>query len=232
MYVAKDAILVPDFLRDLRSFFAKFPVQYEVIFILEKNSKKYLPLLLVEKEKSPPQETLIFQRNEKYLGRAHSLVEGLNNAKAPALLIVSPEMSSPLADTFNLWQNLVTEASADVCWGNRYNKKNSPFKTSESPRLRSERFFIELLGQHNTLPQDSLCEVLAFKKSSWEKINSSIINKTHQGWYLSSLLRNSSILRDLKIIEVPVYDSGASSPAYSVWLERWNLMKLMSRLLR
>lgn len=229
MYLNKDAALVPAFFRDLRSFFAKFPVHYEVITIVEKNARKNLLVLQHEQSLSPENERIVVLENKQRLGRAQSLIQGFEAALAPALLIVNPEMSSPLGDVFKLWQHLVSEDHIDLCWGDRYRKKDSPFMTSASPRIRTEHFFNELLrSKEPGAIQDPLCEVIALKKQSWEKIRQDLTRSKLKGWYLGTALQRSPALKGLQIIELPVYDSGVSSKSYALWLERWRLMRKTS----
>lgn len=237
MYVNKDATLIPAFLRDLRSFFAKFPVYYEVIAIVEKKAQQ--SLLALQKEQTFPAEKERIQilQNNQHLGRARSLARGFDLAESSALLIVSPEMASPLGDILKLWQHLISEDQIDICWGDRYRKKDSPFVTSTSPRLRTEHFFNELFLGRSPLKkeknnpeilQDPLCEVFALKKQAWEKLRRELLQENLKSWYLGVALQRCSTLKDLKIIELPVYDSGITSKSYSLWLERWRLMRRTS----
>ncbi len=229
MYLNKDAALVPAFLRDLRSFFSKFPMHYEVIALVEKKAHASLSVLQNEQKASPEKEHIQILQNQQHLGRAQSLIRGFNTAQSPFLLVVNPEMASPLGDVFKLWQHLVGEDPIDICWGNRYRKKDSPFVTSSSARIRTEHFFNELLRSKDSKAiQDPLCEVIALKKQSWEKLRPDFEKKPPHGWYLAAAIQQCPTRNNLNIIELPVYDSGVTSKSYSVWLERWRLMRLTS----
>lgn len=226
IYLAKDAGLVPTFLQDVRSFFAKFPVHYEVIAVVEKSADDCAKAIQEQQKLSPTKESLRLEQNAKTLGRAQSMIQGLNRGQAPALLLLNAEMASPLGDVFKLWQHLVAEEQSDIVWGDRYSKKDSPFQSSVSPRIRTEHFFNQILRgkDREDALEDPLCEVLAIRKSAWEKIRSELATKKVKGWYLSAALQKCTAIDDMKIIEVPIFDSGATSPSYSTWKERWYLM--------
>ncbi|QDK37047.1 hypothetical protein DOE51_05280 [Bdellovibrio sp. NC01] len=226
IYLAKDADLLKTFMRDLRSFFGKFPVNYEVIAIVEKGAKLSLQAITEESALSSEKERIVIKQNTKKLGRAKSLIRGLSEATAPAMLIVNAEMASPLGDVFKLWQHLITEEQVDITWGNRYSKKDSPFMTSASPRVRTEHFFNNIMrSKEPEAIQDPLCEVLAIKKTAWQKIYHEISLGAVRGWYLSPALQRCPSFHKLNVIEVPIFDSGAMSHSYSTWIERWHLMR-------
>ncbi|MGE5084922.1 MAG: glycosyltransferase [Bacillota bacterium] len=226
VYLNKDEKLVPAFMQDLRSFFQKFPLQYEVIVLVEKKASATLIAIKTEKSRSPKNEQLIVCKNDKNLGRALSLYRGIDMARAPFVMILDSELASPFGDIFKLWQHLVAEEKIDICWGDRYRKKESPFNTAPTARLRTERLFNGILrDKYKDSLQDPLCEVFALKKAAWDKIRDEVPLQNVRGWYLSPALHASARLQTLNIIEIPVYDSGATSKSYSVWKERLNLLK-------
>ncbi|MFM6927991.1 MAG: glycosyltransferase [Bdellovibrio sp.] len=226
VYLNRDETLVPAFMQDLRSFFQKFPLQYEVIVLVENKAADTFAALQTEISRSPQNEQLIIHRNEKNLGRALSLYRGIDLARAPFVMILDSELASPFGDVFKLWQHLVAEEKIDICWGDRYRKKESPFNSSGSPRVRTEHLFNGILREkYKDSLQDPLCEVFALKKSAWEKIRGEVPLQEVRGWYLSPALHASARLQTLNIIEIPVYDSGATSKSYKIWRERLNLFK-------
>lgn len=226
VYLNKDATLVQAFMQDLRSFFQKFPLQYEVIVLIEKNAKATSEALKMELSRSPENEQLVLHQNIKNLGRALSLYQGLELARAPFMMILDSELASPFGDIFKLWQHLVAEEKIDICWGDRYRKKESPFNLSPSARVRTEHLFNNILrDKYKDSLQDPLCEVFAIKKSAWDKIRNEVPLQEVRGWYLSPALHASAKLQTLNVIEIPVYDSGATSKSYNLWRERVNLFK-------
>ena len=226
VYLDRDEKLVPAFMQDLRSFFQKFPLNYELIVLVEKKAHGTFAAIQAESSRSPQNEQLILHKNDKNLGRALSLYRGIDKARAPFVMILDSELASPFGDIFKLWQHLVAEEMVDICWGDRYRKKESPFNTSPSPRVRTEHLFNGILrDKYKDSLQDPLCEVFALKKSAWEKIRDQVPLQELRGWYLSPALHASARLKTLNVIEIPVYDSGATSKSYNLWRERLNLFK-------
>ncbi|QLY24504.1 glycosyltransferase [Bdellovibrio sp. KM01] len=226
VYLNKDADVIPSFLQDLRTFFQKFPMQYELITLVEQGADKTFEVLNLQAANSNFNETLSVHKNDRKKGRALSLYQGMELARAPYVMILDSELASPFGDVFKLWQHLVAEDKVDVCWGDRYRKKENPFLRGESPRAKTEILFNNILREryHNSL-QDPLCEVIAIKKSAWEKIRTELPLQKLRGWYLTPALHQSARLQTLSIIEIPVYDSGRSSKSYNVWKERLNLFR-------
>lgn len=226
VYLNKDADVIPSFLQDLRTFFQKFPMKYELIALVERGADKTFEVLSAQIEKSAPNEALVLHRNDKNKGRALSLYQGMELARAPYVMILDSELASPFGDVFKLWQHLVAEEKVDICWGDRYRKKENPFLKGETSRAKTEILFNNILREkYDNSLQDPLCEVIAIKKNAWDKIREEIPLQKMRGWYLTPALHHSARLKTLNIIEIPVYDSGRSSKSYAVWKERMNLFR-------
>ncbi|MBO9668024.1 MAG: glycosyltransferase [Bdellovibrio sp.] len=226
VYLNKDAELVPAFTQDLRSFFQKFPMTYELIVLVEAKAHKTLSAIQAEAARSPANEQLVIHQNPKNLGRALSLYQGMELARSQYVMVLDSELASPFGDIFKLWQHLVAEEKVDICWGDRYRKKESPFVHSQSARARTELLFNGILrDKYKDSLQDPLCEALALKKSAWDRIRGEVPLQELRGWYLTPALHRSARLQTLNIIEIPVYDSGKTSKSYHLWKERWNLLK-------
>ncbi|WP_413583524.1 glycosyltransferase [Bdellovibrio sp. HCB288] len=226
VYLNKDAEIIPSFIQDLRSFFQKFPMRYELIALVEQGADRSFDILREQADSSGDNELLVIHRNDKKKGRALSLYQGMDLAQAPYLMILDSELASPFGDVFKLWQHLVAEEKIDVCWGDRYRKKENPFLQAVSRRAKTELLFNNILrDKYNHSLQDPLCEVIAIKKSAWLKIREELPLQKLRGWYLTPALHHSVRLQTLSIIEIPVYDSGKTSRSYHVWGERWHLLK-------
>lgn len=216
LYLDRDTQSLKAFLQDVQSFFARFPLQWEIILVLEPGTQ--MPTEITS--------SLVIIENTSRLGRAASLWKGLMATRAPFSLITSVEMSTPLGDLFKILQHLMTEAEVDLYWGNRYKRKDSPFLHGSHPRHRSENFFNTVLRERYLgAPQDPLSEVLAFKKATLETLNENLNASKMRGWYLGPYVLSALQKKKLKLHEVPVYESGVTSRHYSLWRARWNLFK-------
>lgn len=225
IYLDKDAPAVTSFLRDLRSFFQKFPLNYELVAVVEKGASECARLLEDAKKESSAKETITLLQNPKTLHRARSLCQGLNATQAPYILVADPQLATPLGDLFKILQNLMTESSVDVCWGNRLDKKDSLFLKSQTPRHKLERLFNGILHERNKKSSDPLCEIGGFKKEAWVRLQEKLSTKVPKGWYLNHHLQIEIQETPLNRIEIAIHDSGQTSASYSVWRERWNLLR-------
>ncbi|WP_413558034.1 glycosyltransferase [Bdellovibrio sp. HCB209] len=226
VYLNKDADIVPALLQDLRTFFQKFPMTYELIALVEHGAEKTLQVLKEQANSSAKNEILVIHRNERKKGRALSLYQGMELARSPFIMILDSELASPFGDVFKLWQHLFAEEKIDVCWGDRYRKKENPFLQAKTPRSKTEMMFNNILREkYKDSLQDPLCEVIAIRKSAWDKIRQEIPLQKLRGWYLTPALHQSALLKTLNIIEIPIFDSGVTSKSYHVWKERLNLFR-------
>ncbi|WII73634.1 glycosyltransferase [Bdellovibrio sp. 22V] len=225
VYLNRDSALVPDFLKDVRSFFQKFPLSYELIFAVENNASACSEILQPELKNAGPKETLVLLQNTKTRGRAESLRHALHKAQAPFVLVATVEMATPLGDLFKILQHLMTEPDVDICWGDRTSRKDSPFQYKREPRHRIEHTFNAITREKNRQPfKDPSCEIWGIKKTAWSDIGNSSPTHPWRGWYTAPYVQNLCRKLNKSVVEVPVYDSGATSPSYSLWKERLNLL--------
>lgn len=212
LYLDQQTELFNLFAEDLRSFFTKFPLKYEVLVVLEKGT-------------APPKslEGFRFLTNVKRTERSLSLRQAMDQAEGTFLVLTDIQMTTPLGDLFKLLQHLMTEEELDLCWGERYTKKQSPLRQPQTPRHKTENLFNQILREKWTLTtQDPLCETVALKKKTWLLLRNQIPN--YSGWYLAPSLHFASKKANLKTFEVFVNDSGQSPHFYPLWKERIKLL--------
>lgn len=225
VYLDQDADLVPSFMQDLRSFLNKFPLSYEVLFVVDKRTRDSRSLVEAATGARGERETITILENTHSLRRAESIRRGLNNALGLYLVVADLTIATPLGDLFKLLQHLMGEADlVEVCWGERYSKKSSAISNPQTPRHRLENLFNRILQEQRKSPYpDQLCETFGVSRETWKKIDRHLPRQV--GWYLGPDIRRSSPLLNLKIQEIFVHDSGKSPRSYSLWRERWNLLK-------
>nr|BFD62254.1 hypothetical protein BdHM001_09350 [Bdellovibrio sp. HM001] len=215
IYLNQENKHLTDCLRDLQTFFAKFPLPYEVILMTEKG-------VVVS---DPPKAVKVI-RNEKHLGRAASLWQGLQAAQGHFLTISSVEMSTPLGDLFRLLQHLMSEEKIDLYWGNRYAQKNSSFLKTENTRQTNEHLFNGILKEKfGPVPADPLSDVLMIKQDALKKLTVHMKKQKIQGWYLAPSVLRALRQQPLQVEQLSVLDSGQTAPGYSLWGTRWSLFK-------
>lgn len=223
IYLNKDEAIIAPFLQDVRQFFNKFPLQYEIVAVTGMKAEDCRDALKVAKQSSPQNETLVSVTDTTRHSRASGICRGLDEAKAPVILIADPLLATPLGDLFKILQNLIGDENTELCWGNRVSKKDNAFHSPCSARHRMEHFFNAILNEKYKISTDPLCEIGGIKKNAWQTLRSKI--PTTKGWYLSPTLQKHALDMNLKKMEVPVYDSGRTSDSFSLWRERWSLLK-------
>lgn len=215
IYLDQESKHLEDCLRDLQTFFTKFPLPYEVILMAEKGvtlSEKQAPIRIIH--------------NKTRLGRAASLWQGLQAAQGHFLAVSSVEMTTPLGDLFRLLQYLMSEEKIDLYWGDRYAHKNSSFLKKENPRQKTEHLFNGILKEKfGALPADPLSDVVMIKQSALKKLTSTANIGKIKGWYLAPVLLRALKQQPLQMEQLPILDSGLTAPGFSLWKARWGLFK-------
>ncbi|UXR65129.1 hypothetical protein EZJ49_02560 [Bdellovibrio bacteriovorus] len=215
IYLDQENKHLTDCLRDLQTFFTKFPVPYEVVLIAEKD-------VVV----SAPAAPVRVVQNKKYLGRAASLWQGLQTAQGHFLAVSSVEMNTPLGDLFRLLQHLISEEKVDLYWGDRYAQKNSSFLKKENPRQKNEHLFNGILKEKfGPVPADPLSDVIMIRQEAFKKLTSQGQKQKIRGWYLGPSLLRTLKQQPLQMEQLPVLDSGVTAPGFSLWNARWSLFK-------
>lgn len=224
IYLNNDSNELPLFIQDVRTFFQKFPLIYELIAVTEKNAATCVEQIQTAQTQSSAKEKIVLIQNQKFLGRAESLRQGLNKADGAFLLLADPQMATPLGDLFKVLQNLMTDADVNLCWGERPSKKDSPFHHGAAPRHRLERLFNAIFKErHHHMPIDVLCESGGLTKSTWQEIEKSWNGKKLRGWYLHLYIQKALTAKH-KSLFIALYDSGKTSPSFSLWTARWHLL--------
>lgn len=227
VYFHKDSAQLSEFLRDLQGFFGKFPIPLEIICVLEKNSSIARETLekqiLVHKA---DHFSFVIIENKKSLGRAQSVVQGFNQAKAPFLAPLHAELATPLGDILKLLQNLIGEEHLALTVGDRYKKKEHSFLNRSTPRARTENLFRPIFLEKNKNDlQDPLCESFVIKKEAWNKISNDLLKEAN-GWYLAPYLHRALRKHQLKWQEVFLHDNGRTSDSYVPWKQKLRLFSL------
>ncbi|KHD89418.1 MAG: hypothetical protein OM95_03365 [Bdellovibrio sp. ArHS] len=224
IYLHKDAAFIPTFIKDLRSFFQKFPLNYEVVAVIEKNAKEAFNIMKSAQTESSSREHIQILYNDRYLGRAESLRRAFTKSQAPFVLVTDPLLSTPLGDLFKILQNLMTDTSVAMCWGERVSKKDSLFHRRTGPRHSVEHLFTGIFKdiKRGFGSLDPFCEIGGFSKRAWNEIEPHLPKKLN-GWYLHPDLHKAFSKSGEKILEIPIWDSGATSLSYGLVKARWNL---------
>jgi hypothetical protein len=225
VYLDKDAALLPTFLKDVRGFFQKFPINYELVAIVNGAHNPCGTFLHEQRRHSPDKEILTIIESSLCLSRTQAVSLALASPRTEYAVVSTVDMATPLGDLFKLLQHLMTEPKTDIVWGNRYTKKDNAYVSATSSRVKLEKFFHGILGKK--IVNDPLCEVFAIKRRAALAIDAELKGIPLRGWYLGPSLAKILTTKNLEILEVPVFDSGASSPSYRRLPVIWNLLKTL-----
>lgn len=224
IYLFRDFATLPIFLQDFRSFFKKFPLRYELICVMDSEPPENF---LNDLQKNAPEnESWQFIQSQQKSGRAQGLQRGMSQAHGEFIILPSTVMATPLGDLFKILQHLMTDPTLDACWGERYSKKPEQITHSVSSSLRLENLFNKILKEKN--PQastDPLCEIGGIRNSSWKKIESSVILKNKNGWFLAGSCQKALRENNLHQSFLYIHDSGKRSSDFSTWQARWELLR-------
>jgi glycosyltransferase involved in cell wall biosynthesis len=186
-------------LQDLESFVRKYPLEWELILVIDPSSD--LTLQKAQELKSEKFEIRILS-NPSRQGRGPSVRQGLEAATGDFVMIFPLDFTIPLADLFNFLQELVLNPGTDLAIGNRNTsrkKREAPFKTSWHWTLES--IILEKLRPHDLPVQDPLCPYLIFQKSALRKLLPHLKLKS---WFYTPEILKAAIQEKLRIVEVPV----------------------------
>lgn len=188
-----------DFYNSVNQFFLKFPLQYEVVFAVQSPDEgRALLTALAENE------TRVRFVETKFSARAKNYQLLFEAAKGDILVAMDVTLKIPLGEIFKMLQELYTDASLDVVFGNRFEKLKKVTAGSVVPRPRLETFFQGIIHEKAGWPfRDSFCPTFAIRKASFLKLLPELDSK---GWHWTHEVQRAVIKTDLKPIEVPIFD--------------------------
>ncbi len=186
-------------LQDLQSFVQKYPLQWELILVVDPGSDHSVP---VAKSLSSEKVEIRVLENHSRRGRGRSVLQGLQAAQGDFVMIFPLDFTIPLADLFNFLQELVLNPKVDFAIGNR----NTSRKKREAPRKTTwhwtlENIILEKLRPHNWPVQDPLCPYLIFQKEALQKLLPDLELKS---WFYTPEILKRAFEKNLTMTEIPI----------------------------
>jgi hypothetical protein len=225
IYLHQDVDSLNLLAQDFRAFFQKFPLNYELICVTDPSANITENVFKNLQTSSPQNESWMFHKNAKHLGRAASLKIGADQARADFIIFPSLEMATPLGDLFKILQTLMTEPTLMMCWGERLSKK-SALATHATPAKDLETLFGRILKDRQPhSPADMLCEVGGLRRQAWIEIKYSDVVQKKKGWYLGLSLQQAAVEKKLSHQTLFVHDSGKRTADFSLWKARFELLR-------
>jgi len=182
---------------ELESFIQKFPLQWELLLVIDPSHDG-----TAEKARTLKSDKIQVQvlENAKHLGRGPSVLRGLKQATGDYIMIFPLDFTIPLADLFQFLQELILTPEVDLAVGNR----NTSKRKREAPKKSHWHWTLEniLSEKLQSIPfQDPLCPYLVMQKSALQKILPALQLKS---WYYTPEILLKGSQAGLKITEVPV----------------------------
>jgi len=201
-------------LKELESFIQKFPLQWELILVVDPSSDASLSL--AESLRSEKIEVKVIG-NSKHLGRGPSVRKGLQAALGDYVMIFPLDFTIPLADLFNFLQELILNPKTDISIGNR----NTSRKKREAPKRSTwhwtlDNIIVEKWRREGIHSSDPLCPFLVFQKSSLEKL---LPNLQMKHWYYTPEILREAHRMNLKLTEIPILSRDPRSSQIPLWRE-------------
>lgn len=187
-------------LTEVQSFTQKFPVQWEILIVLDPPLKNDLPTLPASNAEERVQIRVL--QNNKHLGRAQSLQKALLEATGEVIITFSLEMTIPLAEIFQFLQELTVDPKLDLVVGNRFTSRKKMTSQKSSWQQTLEKIIKEKWDAKGPLSlTDPLCAYFGVRKSSLDAIRDRIQLKS---WYFMPEILRWAHRQNWKIHEVPI----------------------------
>lgn len=210
--VFRETERLPAFISDVKSFFARFPMPVEAVFVVDPPFDRDAVLAF---DKGFGEETSITRRwlfNDTRLGRGPSVAEGLLQARGDFLLSVTADLAVPLGDLLRMYQASLDQPEARTLFvANRY----SPKKMRGGPRPTTRTIFENI--ERDKLKAFGLLDpaspVLGFQRA----LRSEILPSKVRPWFYGSSLISEAGRKGIKIEEVPVNSRDTADTRFRWW---------------
>jgi len=201
-------------LRDIASFWARFPIEVEVLLVLDPSRGETLQdwQNLITATGVQPRLQFRLEMNSKKLGRGASVQKGLDLATGEILAVNSFDLSIPLGDVFSALQEFIMHRDQDfVVIGNRRGPKKKRRGLSTSKRMLFEN--IEHDKAASLQVPDPTCPFLMLKKKTWLALQPLRLRR----WFYSPGLVLAARHKQIEVRVVDVQCLDHPSTRLSLW---------------
>lgn len=185
-------------LEDLVGFTKKFPLQWQLILVID--ASEDATLQKAQAFKADGFETTIISSPHRQ-GRSRSVLQGLHVATGDYVITFPIDFIVPLAEIFNFLQELITDPAIDIVLGNRMTSRKKWQAEKTSWHWTLEKILLEKAVQQKLSVQDPLCAYWAIRKTALQRI---LPKLRFRSWYFTLELLRNAHQQELKVIEVPI----------------------------
>lgn len=220
VHVSANREMIQEFSENLKSFFQKFPLLYEVLFAINPGQQEGLSLLQSLAESNPHYQIV---ENKKHHSRAENLERLCQQAKGDVLVTIDLDLASPLSEIFKMIEVFYSERETEVVFGNR-TKAKKKLENIHADLSPLEKFFAGVIQEKAPWPfQDPFCPVLGIRKKSFERLQKDLKSS---GWNWTQEVQRVTLKNQLKFQEIPLY-VGSRKMQKPPRSEAWQLLKFV-----
>ncbi len=217
---------LPGTIRDVRSFFARFP-QVEVIVVVEKSTDRTVELA---KEAAGGDPMIQIVANDVQRGKGYAVKCGMLRARGQFVFFMDADLSTPLAEVLKFLAEFQAQPEVDILIGSRAEAKSQIIKKQSWVRRnmgRSFNRFVQVFGVEGI--KDTQCGFKAFRKRAVEPVFS---RQTLNGFAFDVEILVLAQMMGFKIQTIPVRWVNSPDSKVRIWLDPFKMLIDLIRIKR
>ena len=221
---------LPGTIRDVRSFFARFP-EVEVIVVIEKSTDRTVELATEAAASGPMNQPKIqIVANDVQRGKGYAVKCGMLRARGEFVFFMDADLSTPLAEVLKFLAEFQAEPNVDILIGSRAEAKSQIIKKQSWVRRnmgRSFNRFVQVFGVDGI--KDTQCGFKAFRKRAVEPIFS---RQTLNGFAFDVEILVLAQMMGFRIQTIPVRWVNSPDSKVRIWLDPFKMLVDLIRIKR
>lgn len=217
---------LPGTIRDIRSFFARFP-QVEVIVVVEKSKDRTVELA---KEAAAGDPMIQIVANDVQRGKGYAVKCGMLRARGQFVFFMDADLSTPLAEVLKFLAEFQAQPDVAILIGSRAEAQSQIIKKQSWVRRnmgRSFNRFVQVFGVEGI--KDTQCGFKAFRKRAVEPIFS---RQTLNGFAFDVEVLVLAQMMGFKIQTIPVRWVNSPDSKVRIWLDPFKMLLDLIRIKR
>ncbi len=202
--IFKESHRLPQALSDLQSFFARLPLEIDLIIVCEPGEKRDVETQLAALPVTPRPLTARVLENSRRLGRGPSLQKGLAVAEGDILATLSADLNVPLAEIFAAIQEFLRDpGGTEFVLGNRRSLK----RPRHGARPPGKKIFDDI--EHDKAKglevPDPTSPFWVIRRDTWQKVAPNL--KLRRWYYTPQLVRElRTVKSSIKSLDINSHD--------------------------
>lgn len=159
---------LPTSIRDIRAFFAAFPLPVEVLVMVEKSPDRTLEL---GQSTAAGEDRIQVVDNQVQRGKGYAVKSGMLRAQGEIIFFMDADLSTPLAEIFAFLTHFAEHPETDAIIGSRAHAKSQIIKRQSLFRQslgRTFNRFVQFFGVRGI--EDTQCGFKAFRREAAREV--------------------------------------------------------------